>query len=191
LVKIPNAYILKKSNYKVLDLLTKNEIVFTRLKKDTVLEVESYRIEEYSTQTNSYEGHYPHYNTKVSKTPKTVQFTQGDVFIPTKQLGIRYIIETLEPTATDSFFNWNFFDPILQQKEGFSPYVFEDIALEILQKNRLLNEAFLLKKTTDKDFANNSYAQLEYIFQHSDFYEAAHMQYPVYRILNDFEVKPD
>ena len=190
-IKIPNAYILKKNKYKIIELLTKNEIAFTRLKKDTILEVESYRIEDYETRKNSYEGHYPHYDTKVSTSTKKIQFNQGDIFIPTHQLGIRYIIETLEPTATDSFFNWNFFDTILQQKEGFSPYVFEDIALELLQKNRLLHEAFQLKKENDENFANNWYAQLEYIFQHSDYYEAAHMQYPVYRVVNDFEVKAD
>ena len=187
----PNAYILKKNKYKIIELLTKNEIAFTRLKKDTLLEVESYRIETYETQKNSYEGHYPHYDTKVSKSTKKVQFTQGDIFIPTHQLGIRYIIETLEPSATDSFFNWNFFDTILQQKEGFSPYVFEDIALELLQKNSLLNEAFHLKKESDENFANNWYAQLEYIYQNSDYYEPAHMQYPVYRVVNDFEIKTD
>tara|TARA_R110000868_G_scaffold147851_2_gene369463 strand:+ start:95 stop:1858 length:1764 start_codon:yes stop_codon:yes gene_type:complete len=190
-IKIPNAYILKKNKYKIIELLTKNEIAFTRLKKDTILEVESYRIEDYETRKNSYEGHYPHYDTKVSTSTKKIQFNQGDIFIPTHQLGIRYIIETLEPTATDSFFNWNFFDTILQQKEGFSPYVFEDIALELLQKNSLLHEAFQLKKENDENFANNWYAQLEYIFQHSDYYEAAHMQYPVYRVVNDFEIKAD
>ena len=190
-VKIPNAYIVKKSNYNVIDLLTINQISYTRIKKDTVLEVESYRIEEYETNNNSYEGHYPHYNTKVSVSTKKVQFNQGDVFIPTKQLGIRYIMETLEPTATDSFFNWNFFDGILQQKEGFSPYVFEDIASELLKNNKLLNEAFQLKKSSDESFANDWYAQLSYIYHHSEYYEAAHMQYPVYRVLSNFETMPD
>ena len=190
-INIPNAYIIKKSNYSVIDLLANNEIAFTRIKKDTVLEVEAYRIEEYETNKNSYEGHYPHYNTKVSQTTKKVQFNQGDVYVPTRQLGIRYIIETLEPSATDSFFNWNFFDAILQQKEGFSPYVFEDIALELLKNNKLLNEAFQLKKSTDESFANDWHAQLSYIYHYSDYYEDAHMQYPVYRVLNDFQTMPD
>tara|TARA_R110000868_G_scaffold30589_2_gene112904 strand:+ start:22648 stop:24411 length:1764 start_codon:yes stop_codon:yes gene_type:complete len=190
-IKIPNAYLVKKNKYKIIELLANNEIAYTRLKKDTILTVESYRIEAYETQKNSYEGHYPHYDTKVSKKTKKIQFNQGDIFISTKQLGIRYLIETLEPTATDSFFNWNFFDTILQQKEGFSPYVFEDIAFELLQQNSLLNEAFQLKKSSDDDFANNWYAQLEYIYQHSDYYETAHLQYPVYRVMNDFEIKPD
>ncbi|MBO0592073.1 M14 family metallopeptidase [Cellulophaga sp. E16_2] len=187
-IKIPKAYILKKSNFKIITLLTKNEIAFTRIKKDTVVEVESYKIKEYKTYTNSYEGHYPHYDTKIAKSNQKVQFQQGDIYIPLKQKGIRYLIETLEPAATDSFFNWNFFDPILQQKEGFSPYVFEDIAAELLKTNSLLDEAFRLKKATDEAFAKDWYAQLEYIYQRSEYYEKAHNQYPVYRVFNNYEV---
>jgi len=35
-----------------------------------------------------------------------------------------------EPQGEDSYFAWNFFDPILGQKEGCSDYAFEDIAAE-------------------------------------------------------------
>jgi hypothetical protein len=187
-IKIPNAYLLKKSNFKIIHLLTKNEIAFEKIKKDTLVEVEAYRIENYKTYSNSYEGHYPHYDTETVKSTQKVQFQQGDLYIPTKQKGIRYILETLEPSATDSFFNWNFFDPILQQKEGFSPYVFEDIAAELLKSNSLLNEAFQLKKTSDEEFAKNWYAQLEYIYKRSEYYEKAHNQYPVYRVIKGFEI---
>ena len=61
-------------------------------------------------------------------------FKKGDYYVPIDQPGIRYLLETLEPEAKDSFFNWNIFDIIMQQKEGFSPYVFEDLALEILNQ---------------------------------------------------------
>ena len=47
----------------------------------------------------------------------------------------RYLVETLEPQATDSFFAWGFFDSILQQKEHYSDYVFEDVAADFLTKN--------------------------------------------------------
>ena len=81
-----------------------------------------------------------------------------------------------------SFFNWNFFDTILQQKEGFSPYVWEDKAKALLVQYPKLQVDFNLKKTYDKDFANNWYAQLEWIHKQSDFYEKAHLQYPIYRV---------
>ena len=59
------------------------------------------------------------------------------------------MLETLEAEATDSFFNWNFFDTILQQKEGFSPYVFEDTAEKILAENPSLKKAFDEKLKSD------------------------------------------
>ncbi|MEJ7661322.1 MAG: hypothetical protein WKG07_17825 [Hymenobacter sp.] len=47
----------------------------------------------------------------------------------------RYLVEALEPQATDSFFAWGFFDSVLQQKEHYSDYVFEDLAAEFLTQN--------------------------------------------------------
>ncbi|NJB70699.1 hypothetical protein GGR42_001161 [Saonia flava] len=182
-LKIPEAYIFKKGWSKVVDLLELNHISYERLAKDTLLTVESYRIKDYKTRNNAYEGHYPHYETKVSKITKKIQFSAGDFLIPTNQLGLRYIMETLEPTAVDSFFNWNFFDTVLQQKEGFSPYVFEELALEVLNGNEVLKTEFELKKENEKEFSENWYAQLNWVYQHSEYYEQAHLQYPVYRII--------
>lgn len=182
-VEIPEAYILKKGWRKITALLDRNEIAYTMVKEDSIIAVESYRIADYKTQQQPYEGHYPHYDTKVDKTIKSILFSEGDIRIPTNQTGVRYLLETLEPAAKDSFFNWNFFDVILQQKEGFSPYVFEDEALQMLQNDAALQTEFELKKETDKVFAANWYSQLDWLFKRSEHYETAHMQYPVYRVL--------
>ena len=185
IVEVPKAYIIKKGWSKVVDLLAKNQISYRTLQQDSTFLVESYKIEAYSTYDRPYEGHYPHYGTTVSKKSDTVRFSQGDYLVPTNQPGMRYLMETLEPEAPDSFFNWNFFDTILSRKEGFSPYVFEDVALKMLQENDSLNQEFQLKKEMEPDFAQNWYAQLDWLFTHSKYYESAHMQYPVYRILKD------
>ncbi|MCK0147341.1 M14 family metallopeptidase [Arenibacter sp. F26102] len=184
-VEIPKAYVIRKGFDKIIDLLTVNQISFKTLLEDTSFAVESYKIDSFSTSTNSYEGHYPHYNTKVLRTNKKVDFTAGDILVPTNQKGMRYLLETLEPEATDSFFNWNFFDAILQQKESFSPYVFEDLALEILQEDKEIKNQFDLKKEIDSTFASDWYAQLDWIYKRSKYYEPEHMQYPIYRILKD------
>lgn len=181
-VTIPKAYIIPQSQWQVIDLLKLNKISFERLKKDTIIEVESYKIASYQTSKSPYEGHYGHYNTKVSKSVEKTAFFEGDYVFTTNQLGIKYLLETLEPEAVDSFFNWNFFDPILQQKEYFSAYVFEDLAKEILEKNPNLKQDFEAKKKTDSDFSNNGAAQLDWIYKHSPYYEKAHLQYPVYRV---------
>lgn len=182
-IKIPEAYVIKKQWKEVIDRLKLNNIEYNIIQKDTVKIVQSYSIENFETRNRPYEGHYLHYNTKVSSAMDSVLFKAGDIVVPTDQEGIRYLLETLEPAAVDSFFNWNFFDTILQQKEGFSPYVFEDTALKILQNDSVLLQEFNSKKEDDISFSNNWYAQLDWIFKQSELYEKAHNQYPVYRVL--------
>lgn len=184
-VEIPKAYIIKKGWGKIIDLLTINQIDYEILKEDSTIAVESYKIASYETFKSPYEGHYPHFNTQVSSTKERISFAPGDIIVPTNQKGMRYLLETLEPEATDSFFNWNFFDVILQRKEGFSPYVFEEIALDILTKDQDLRVEFEAKKEVDSTFSANWHDQLDWIYRHSKYYEPQHMQYPVYRVLKD------
>jgi hypothetical protein len=87
----------------------------------------------------------------------------------------------LEPRANDSFFAWNFFDAVLQRKEYFSPYVFEDYAEKLLEENPEVRKEFEERRENDKEFAANSYAQLSFIYQRSPYFEKSFMRYPVYR----------
>lgn len=186
-ITVPAAYILKQGWQKVIERLDANKINYFKLEKDTTLTIEAYKIADFETRDMPYEGHYLHYNTQVKKYSKKVRFRAGDIVLPTAQRGIRYILETLEPQGVDSFFNWNFFDTVLQQKEGFSPYVFEDVALEMLEKDSVLRQNFLFKKEFEQDFAENWYAQLDWIFHQSKYLEDAYMNYPVYRIAKNSE----
>jgi hypothetical protein len=183
-VSVPKAYVIPQSQWQVIDLLKLNKIEYTQLKKDTIIEVESYKIDSYQTSKSPYEGHYGHYNTKVSKKTEKLKFVAGDYVFSTKQRAVKYLLETLEPEAVDSYFNWNFFDAILQQKEYFSSYVFEDVAKDLLDKNPTLKSEFDAKKQSDKAFADSGSAQLDWIYKRSDYYEKSHLQYPVYRVLN-------
>ena len=180
---IPDAYIVPKAFWDVIDLLKSNDIVYSRLKKDTLIEVESYKIQDYKTASSAYEGHYIHKDTKVSVNKQTVAFAAGDYVFPTTQKGVKYLLETLEPQGVDSFFNWNYFDTMLQQKEGYSEYVFEDTAAQLLKDDPKLKTALEQKKTADSVFAKNPEAQLDWIYKNSLYYEKAHLQYPIYRLM--------
>lgn len=181
-VDIPKAYVIPQGWWNIIDLLEINQVEMVTIEKDTTFNITSYKIDDYDTRLQPYEGHYGHYNVELSSSDVQKTFKKGDLIVYTDQPALRYLIETLEPQGPDSFFNWNFFDTILQQKEGFSPYVWEDKAKALLVQNPKLQVDFNLKKTYDKDFANNWYAQLEWIHKQSDFYEKAHLQYPIYRI---------
>jgi hypothetical protein len=88
----------------------------------------------------------------------------------------------LEPTGDDSFFAWNFFDGILQRKEGYSDYRWEEIAATVLKSDTSLQRKLADKKAADVKFATNSNAILDFIYENSSYYEKAHNQYPVWRI---------
>lgn len=183
-VVIPSAYIVPRGYWNVLERLKENAIKFIEVKNDSLISAEVYTIKSYETYKNAYEGHYPHYNTQVEASVEEITVKKGDFLVYTQQPGLRYLLETLEPTATDSFFNWNYFDTILQQKEGFSPYVWEDMALEFLNKNPEIKNLFDTKKATEPEFAANWFAQLNWIHQQSPYYEKSFLRYPVVRVRN-------
>jgi hypothetical protein len=181
-IEIPKAYILQQGWYDVLERLKNNHIEYQRFEKDTTMLVEVNHIADFKTQNSPYEGHYLHYNTSVSSEVENFNFKKGDIYIPTNQNGVRYLLETLEASATDSFFNWNFFDTILQQKEGYSAYVFEDIAEKILIENPELKGKLDEKIKNEPDFEKNPRAQLEFVFKNSPHYEKAHLRLPIFKL---------
>ena len=180
-INIPEAYILQQGWHKIIERLKNNNIKFTRFKNDTLINVATQHVDNFDTRKSAYEGHYLHYNTTVKETLAVVKFKKGDLYISTQQKGVRYIIETLEAAATDSFFNWNFFDTILQQKEGFSSYVFEDVAEQFLKDNPKIKNEFDDKIKNDINFAKNTYAQLYYIYKKTPHYEKSHLKLPIYK----------
>ena len=113
---------------------------------------------------------------------QAVKFLKGDYIIYLNQTANRYLIKMLEPTGDDSFFAWNFFDAALQQKEGYSDYRWEDIAAEVLKHNLALKQQLGDKRREDAKFAADAAAQLEFVYQHSPYYEPVHLQYPVFRL---------
>ena len=182
-IAIPSYYVIPKSEKKVLEHLKRNNIIIKEIKQDSTIFVQQYMISDYKTVKNPYEGHYAHYDTQVKSDLKNLTFKKGDYLVSTKQNGVKYLLETLEPEAADSFFNWNFFDGILGQKEYYSDYVFEDTAAELLKKNQVLRTAFEFEKVANPDFANDGKALLDWIYKHSAFYEASVGIYPVFRVL--------
>lgn len=181
-IQKPVAYIIPQGWWKVIERLQNNHIQMQRLKKDTLIEVEAYRIENYQAGARPYEGHHLNRDVQVSKSKKKIAFRKGDYYIPLSQKGIRFLIEVLEPQGEDSYFAWNFFDTILQQKEGFSDYVFEETAAEYVKQNPELKKKLNEKKASDQSFAQDARAQLNFIYQHSPYFETAFLQYPVYRV---------
>jgi len=182
-IQKPKAYIIPQGWHNAIDLLKLNAVKLERIKKDTVINVSYYHIDDYKSAASPYEKHHFNYNVKLTEMPGSIRFLKGDYIIYTGQRADRYIIETLEPQADDSYFHWNFFDAVLQQKEGYSDYRWEDVAAAYLQQHPELRTQLEEKKKTDTAFAASAPAQLNFVYKNSPYYEPAHLRYPVYRLM--------
>ena len=181
-VNTPAAYIIPQGWWKIIDRLQANKVHIKKLTNDTVINVQWYKIEGYQASQRPYEGHHPNTNVRISLNTKKMTFRKGDYLVPMNQPANRFLIETLEPQAEDSYFTWNFFDPILGQKEGYSDYHFEDVAAEYLNNHPEIKNKLEDKRKTDSAFAKSGGAQLNFVFQNSQYFEPAFLQYPVYRV---------
>lgn len=182
-VEKPKAYIIPQGWWKVIDRLKANQVEMRALQHDSLLEVEYYQVLGYSSMPRPFEGHHVNTLDSVRTVTKKMSFRKGDWLIMMNQPANRFIVETLEPAATDSYFTWNFFDPILNAKEGYSAYMFEDTGAEWLQTQEELQQSLRRKQAADTVFAKNGRAQLDFVFRNSPWYEPEHNRYPVYRLV--------
>jgi hypothetical protein len=179
----PTAYIIPQAYHEVIELLEMNGVKLRRLTADAEPEVELYRILQYDTR-DAYEGHYLHYDIQVEKEKKRWPYRKGDYVALTDQPAIRFLMETIEPQGVDSYFAWNYFDGILGQKEYFSPYVFEEIAVQFLNENPSVKAELEAKQKAEPDFAKSQWAQLFWVYKKTQFFEPTVNLYPVGRVLN-------
>jgi hypothetical protein len=179
----PVAYIIPQAWGKIIELYKLNKVTMRPLAHDTTLNVEMYYIADYKTGTRPYEGHYLHTGVKLTPTQMKIKFFAGDYVVYTNQALNRFIVETLEPQGVDSYFAWNFFDSMLGSKEGYSHYVFEDVAADLLKKDPALRKKLDDEKAKDSTLANSGPAQLNFVYRNSPYFEKTYLRYPVARML--------
>lgn len=179
----PAAYIIPQGWWTVIDLLKINKVNMQALAKDTSIEVEVYRIDDYKTMPRQYEMHHLNTDVTVSSRKQVVRFRKGDYYIPLDQPANRFLVEVLEPQGDDSYFAWNYFDGILGRKEGYSAYAFEDLAAQYLNEHPELKRQLDARRASDTAFAKSASAQLDFIYRNSPYFEPDYLRYPVYRVV--------
>ncbi len=182
-VQKPAAYLIPQAYEGVVDRLRWNGVELYRLSEEISPEVELYRMTDYKTVEEAYEAHYLHYDIQPQRETREWTYRPGDYVVFVNQPANRYIVETLEPQAPDSFFAWNFFDGILMRKEYFSAYVFEDEAARMLRQDPGLKAALEKRRAEDEEFAKSARAQLNFIYERSPYYEPTYQLYPVGRLM--------
>ena len=113
---------------------------------------------------------------------ETHNIAVGALFVPIAQPLARLVMALLEPRAPDSLAAWGFFNACFERKEHMEPYVAEQIAREMLEKNPQLREEFSSRLAQDAAFAANPEARLEFFLSRHSSRDDQYNLYPVFRV---------
>lgn len=180
----PLGYLIPRQWRSIVELLQIHRIQVEILKQPITHEFDAVRFADVRFASIPFEGRFQ----VTAFTPRNVRetrtFPAGSVFVPVAQRAGKLAMQILEPEAADSALRWGFFQPIFEQKEYFSDYIFEPIAREMLKQNLKLKEEFEARLAQDQAFAANPRARLLWLFQRSPYFEPDKDAYPVVRVLN-------
>jgi len=183
-VAAPRAYVVPQAWREAIERLEWNGVRIERIEADRVQEVQYYHIKSVASRANAYEGHMFHDEVQLEKRTAQVTLRAGDVWVSLDQDQARYAVETLEPQAHDSLFRWGFFNSVLEKKEAYSDYVFEDHALELLRDEPALKAKFEAWKAANPALLSDQGEVLDFIFANCERYkEPEWRRYPVYSVL--------
>jgi hypothetical protein len=195
---IPLAYVVPQAyTQSVVQRLQWNGVRLHRLSADLPLDdrasqrklAQCYRINSVDTRS-CYEGHAYHTAVAVSRCPvfnndNCIAHAGDWLVLLSEQEDPRYVLETLEPQATDSLFRWGFFNAHLEKKEDFSDYVFEDEALLMLKTEPGLQQKFDDWKSSHPELVASQEAVLRFLFENgSAHHEAEYLRYPIFSLFD-------
>jgi hypothetical protein len=179
-VRAPKAYVVPQQWREAIERLQWNGVEMTRVEAPTTVDAQYYHIASVTSRPNAYEGHMFHDAVEVEARQGVFQLNAGDYIVSLDQDNARYAVETLEPQAHDSFFRWGFFNSVLEKKEAYSDYVFEDLALEMLETEPELKAKFDAWKQANPELLSNQDAVLGFIFHNGQRHaEPEWRRYPV------------
>ncbi|MEN3274788.1 MAG: hypothetical protein V7631_578 [Massilia sp.] len=182
-VTAPKAYIVPQAWVEAIERLQLNGVQMERVGEDRMQEVAYYHVVSVASRPNAYEGHMFHDDVQLEKRRGAVLVRAGDYVVTLDQDKARYVVETLEPLAHDSFFRWGFFNSVLEKKEAYSDYVFEDEAEKLLLEEPELAAKFGAWKAANPSLLANQEAVLDFIFANCAKYrEPEWRRYPVFMV---------
>ena len=184
IVPAPKTYVIPQAWREVIARLQWNGVQLERVVESGLHTLHTYHVKKFTSRATPYEGHMFHDEVELETRTEQIMLRAGDYLLHLNQSNARYAVETLEPQAHDSFFRWGFFNSVLEKKEAFSNYVFEDTALELLNSEPELKAKFEQWKTANPALLSDQEQVLSFIFANCKRYnEPEWLRYPVYRMM--------
>lgn len=182
-VEAPAGYLIPQAWGEVVERLRWNGVELRRIEEASTFEVEAWRVRHFQKRPLPFEGRHLHEELELEMERFSYEAKVGDWIASLDQDRARYLVETLEPLAQDSFFRWGFFDSVLDRKERYSAYVFEDLAARLLEEEPALRARFDAWKASNPEQLSSQEAVLDFIYENCEGYrEPAHRRVPILRL---------
>ncbi len=143
--------------------------------------VEAFRASQTKFAANSVEGHQ-RLTLQGEWKSETADIGAGSLFVPIAQPKARLAMGLLEPMAPDAYVQWGEFNNDFERKEYMEAYVAEDVAREMLAKDRDLKTQFEQRVKNDLTFARDPQARLEFFARRHSSWDQRYNLYPVLRV---------
>lgn len=177
----PKAYWIPPAWTDVVQRLETHGIQFERISEPREVKVTMYRLEEMKFQEEQpFEGRVQLMAKPVVE-QRTERYAKGSIRVRADQPLGNLAVILLEPASPDSFFQWGFFNQVLQQTEYIEGYVLEPMAERMLAADPKLAEEFRQKLATDSAFRASAKDRLRWFYSKTPFADERWKLYPVGR----------
>lgn len=161
--------------------LTIHGIEFRTLDRaSTNANVEVFDADKTTLTPNSIEGHQ-RLAVEGAWKPARQSVAAGALFVPAAQPKLRLVMAILEPQSSDSLVAWGEFNNAFEQKEYMEAYVAEDVARDMLSRDKALKAGFERRLKDDAEFAKSPQARLEFFARRHASWDDRFNRYPVFR----------
>lgn len=181
-IQLPEAYVIPVEWTRAIEKVKLHGIRFFELTDTLTIHVQCYRFTNIDWNKNPYEGRHQVSKYAYTMEEKQVTYQAGSIVVPTGQALARVLAHLLEPDGDGSLLEWGFFDAVFEQKEYAESYVLEPLARQMLDSIPALREQFEAKLAEDPGFAKSSWAQLNWFYSLTPWWDQKFMIYPVGRI---------
>lgn len=187
----PKAYWVPPGWSDVVQRLQVHGVQFERINQPRDVKVTAYRLEDVKfhgvdesrrpfEEQQPFEGHVQ-LKAKPVAEQRTEHYPVGSIRISTNQPLGDLAGVLLEPASPDSFFQWGFFNQVLQQTEYIEGYILELMAERMLERDPTLAEEFRQKLASDEAFRASAKNRLRWFYSKTPFIDERWKLYPVGR----------
>ena len=177
-VEVPKAFFIPPVYTDLIEKLSLHGVSVNKLVGENTQPLKQAKIDKYSFAKSPFEGRFRVTATFDYKPAINVNL-DGWFEVTTQQKAGELAVHLLHPEAPDSFFAWGEFNTAFQRTEYMENYALIPFARQMLKDNPKLALAFDKKLKNDKSFANDPDARLNWLYEHSPFYDQAYLKYPI------------